>query len=292
MVNLRDGTVGGAAGIETLTTPGMLNNGDTLTYGLGIGLGTYRGLKRWSHGGSIGGYRSHLAYFPDQDLGVIVMSNVSSANAGGKAYALVDILLDDQLEPRKPEEASSDEIPRTAIDLSPKGFQAYVGKYLVDGLPVALSQCGEQLCIYAEGELPEPVALTPSSPRTFFVPEGDLSLRIQEPDEDNPRRILIERAGERYRGFQLAGGDPDKELLGVYYSPELDTEYTILRDGGRYQVKHQRHNDFELYPLSENELRGTAYFFAEVKVQRSASGQVEGLRISNGRVRNLWFKKM
>ncbi len=43
----------------------MLNNGDTLDYAFGININKYKGEKRISHSGSIGGYRSLIQSFPD-----------------------------------------------------------------------------------------------------------------------------------------------------------------------------------------------------------------------------------
>lgn len=203
--NFRKPSVGGVAAIQTLITPGILNNGDTLDYALGIGVGAYRGLKRYSHGGSIGGYRSSLMYFPAQDLGIIVLSNFSSAGPAGKAQAIANILLADQLAPK--EEASA----------------------VVENTTTA--------------------AVTP----------------------------------------EVKGLDG---LTGVYYSPELDTRYQLTRQGDQMRVQHRRHSDFSLRPVGENELQGTAYFFRKVQVVRDEKGTVEGIRVSNGRVRHLWFEKI
>lgn len=207
--NFRNPTVGGEEGIQTLVTQGILNDGDTLTYALGIGVGEYRGIRRFSHGGSIGGYRSSLVYYPDEELGIIVISNFSSADPGGKVAGISDILLEDKMEP----------------------------------VEVKVNEANEEPVPFSENEL-------------------------------------------------LALAKKMEGLAGTYYSPELDTRYEIHPDGKQFLVKHQRHLDFQIIPISENELQGTAYFFRDVKVIRDANGVVEGIRVSNGRVRNLWFKKM
>lgn len=88
------------AAFQKLMTNGILTNGDTIPYALGINVTTYRSQKVIHHGGSIGGFRSFFVYFPDQDMGFIVLGNRSSANAGGKAFQLADLYLKDQLAPR------------------------------------------------------------------------------------------------------------------------------------------------------------------------------------------------
>ena len=44
--NFNDPKLGGAELIEKLVTPGLLNNGDTMKYAQGIGVGEYKGLKK------------------------------------------------------------------------------------------------------------------------------------------------------------------------------------------------------------------------------------------------------
>jgi CubicO group peptidase (beta-lactamase class C family) len=52
---------------------------DTMThYGLGWMLGEYRGLRMVSHAGGTTGYTSQLAFLPDADLGIVILSNAFS----------------------------------------------------------------------------------------------------------------------------------------------------------------------------------------------------------------------
>ena len=288
--NFRDPKVGGRESIEKLVTPGVLNDGKKLTYGLGIGVGQYRGLDRYSHGGSVGGYRSNMVYFPKQEVGIIVLSNFSSAGVGGKVTAMVNILLEDAFTEEAARPASPQVISRKKTTLDPQVFEPYLGNYFVDGVIAELTRQKDQMFIYAEGQMPTPVPLSPSSETTFFAEGIDLAIRIVKPKDNNPRRIQIQFQGDRHGGYQLAKQVP-KDLLGEYYSPELDTRYIIVEDGSGLVVQHQRHADFELFPVSEDRLFGTAYVFADVQVVRKATGEITGLKVSNGRVRNMWFEK-
>ncbi|MBK6948256.1 MAG: hypothetical protein IPH16_09505 [Haliscomenobacter sp.] len=82
-----------------------------------------------------------------------------------------------------------------------------------------------------------------------------------------------------------------RTLEGAYYSDELQTEYTLAVRGDKLFVAHPRHVDFELVPYRFNELQSRTSFFTEVEVVRDNQSHVLGIRVSNGRVRNLWFKK-
>ena len=290
--NFRSPKVGGKAGIDQLVERGVLNNGDTLSYALGIGVGTYKGLKVYRHGGSVGGYRSNMMYFPDQETGVMVLSNFSIANPGQKAAAVVDLVLKDQLQPSSTNQNNSSEISRTPVKIAPATFEPYLGQYFVEGVVVELSQKEGTMFIYAEGTLPSPLAVQASSDTTFFVEGTDLGFRIYNPTTENTRRIFVTFQGDGYWGFQIADQNFREELIGTYYSSELDTRYNILEKEGELIVQHTRHTDFKLIPKSRNQLYGTAYFFSDVKVERDENEKIKGLRVSNGRVRNLWFEKL
>ena len=47
------------------------------TYGLGLMVGGYRGRKHVSHGGGIDGFISAMEWLPDEQIGVIALSNTS-----------------------------------------------------------------------------------------------------------------------------------------------------------------------------------------------------------------------
>ncbi len=81
---------------EQLST-GRLNNGKTINYAFGLGVGEYKGLQTISHGGSGGGFTSVMIRFPEQNFSVMCL-----CNAGYKVdpYELTnqvaDIFLADQ----------------------------------------------------------------------------------------------------------------------------------------------------------------------------------------------------
>ncbi|MEM6377103.1 MAG: serine hydrolase domain-containing protein [Bacteroidota bacterium] len=289
MNNFRNPTLGGKEGIEKLVTPGVLKNGEELTYGLGIWLGENSGVKRYSHGGSVGGYRSNMVYFPEQDKGIILITNFSTANPGGKVFAIADMILADVVTPRNNNASSqSNKIERKAVTFNQVRFQDFVGKYFVDGVIVELSLDAGVPKIFAQGQLPAPIPLTPSSDTTFFSEAIGLDLMLAGNGEDIRMQVMFQ--GDRNRGFKIAQFIPSAALTGVYYSPELDTRYTVFEEDGRLMVKHPRHETFELIPRNDR-LYATAYFFNDVEVVK-AGELVAGFRVSNGRVRNMWFAKV
>jgi CubicO group peptidase (beta-lactamase class C family) len=100
--NFRTGRVGGLEGVARLVEPGVLTDGEVLDYALGISTASYRGAARLGHGGADAGYRTYAGYFPEHDLGVIVLSNHASFNPTGKAMDIVDLVIGPVLPEERP----------------------------------------------------------------------------------------------------------------------------------------------------------------------------------------------
>ena len=62
-------------------------------YGLGLEMGTSTGGERtWTHSGHLPGYRSEMTYFPDSDVTVVVMANLSGRFPMEVSNGLVNVL--------------------------------------------------------------------------------------------------------------------------------------------------------------------------------------------------------
>ncbi|NBB22288.1 serine hydrolase [Runella sp. CRIBMP] len=50
------------------------------SYGMGWSINTYRGHLRLAHNGSIEGYRSQMAFFPNDNIGVVILTNTGAVD--------------------------------------------------------------------------------------------------------------------------------------------------------------------------------------------------------------------
>jgi len=91
--NFYTGKVGGKALIDRVQTPGALNNGEPLTYAWGLQVGQYRGLKVVEHSGSLGGYRAHLARYPERHVGVAVLCNLAVITPASLVQQIADVVV-------------------------------------------------------------------------------------------------------------------------------------------------------------------------------------------------------
>lgn len=79
---LRGGKLLKKESLDKMWTPFKFNDGKDSGYGLGFFIGNTNGRKKIGHGGSLNGFRSDLARFVDDDLTIIVLTNLGENNPG------------------------------------------------------------------------------------------------------------------------------------------------------------------------------------------------------------------
>lgn len=179
---------------QALLVRGILTNGDTIDYALGLRHGTYRGLPTIGHGGAFVGYRSEFLRFPSERLTIVCLCNFSTAQPAVLARRVADIVLDGRLGPpdMPPERAA-----RAAADTAPlpqpapREHARYAGVYESDELGVRyrVESRGDSLRLLVGNELDG--TLVPAGDERFR--RGNLVLRF-------------DRRGGRVIGFRLDAG--------------------------------------------------------------------------------------
>jgi CubicO group peptidase (beta-lactamase class C family) len=82
------------------------------------------------------------------------------------------------------------------------------------------------------------------------------------------------------------------DFSGEYYSEELSTTYNFMVINGNLVAKHSRLSDFNLNPIKKDIFNGEAWFFGQIEFIRDSNYMITGYKVSNGRVRNLYFEKV
>jgi CubicO group peptidase (beta-lactamase class C family) len=135
--NFREPKVGGRTAINRMQEQAVLADGKKIDYALGLSMGRFRGLKTLSHGGGDAGYRSFVLWFPDQELGIAVVSGLASFDSGGTANKVAEVFLGLQMVPvaAKPTPpASSSEPSSRGTTSEPGNLEEYQGTYWSDEL--------------------------------------------------------------------------------------------------------------------------------------------------------------
>lgn len=151
-----------AASLEKMTTPFKDN------YAFGLMVRTANGHKMIEHGGGIEGFNTDLAYYPDDKLTVVVLSNVNGSAPGeiaGKLAALVH--------------GEAVKLPgeRKEITLDPNQLKRYVGAYRMGPnavMTVTLDENQLSAQLTGQGALP----IFPESATMFFLKVVDAQVEF------------------------------------------------------------------------------------------------------------------
>ena len=151
------------------------------TYAYGWGVGKRFEHKSISHGGSINGFSTYLARYPDDRVTVIVLSNVQGASTEKIASNLSAIVFGAKYElPRE----------RKVIMLPNEVLDKYVGEYrLSPTITLTVSREGDHLML---GIVTQPkMELFAESETEFFLKAVDAGITFVKDDAGNVTQLLL-----------------------------------------------------------------------------------------------------
>lgn len=285
--NFYDQRVGGADVIAQMETPGKVNGGGPIGYGLGLAVGNYKGLRVIEHSGADAGYRSQLMRFPDQRFSVACLCNLASANPSQLARKVADIYLAAQLKPEASPAAASD------FKLSEKELAAYAGPYWT----ASTAELGRvelregKLYLAFDGNS---AALNPLGKERFRLAGPNAEVTFT-PGENGARQLALNFPGRTPITFTaLALLTPTAaqlaEYAGNYYSEELDVIYKLSVKDGKLTMTRRKYG-----PLVPQGIAQDVFTIANagsIRFTRDAQNRVTGLTLSRGRIKNFRFDKL
>lgn len=287
--NFSNPTEGWKGRFDMLQTLDNFNDGTENTYAFGVGIGEFKGAKRISHGGSIGGFRSSVATYPEEELSIAILTNFSAGNPGRKSNTIAELLIEGK------EEQTTASSSVETVRLSAKALAEYEGSYWNDRenyarkiylrddtLRYFRSENGEN-AIIPIGKNEFTMVGAPPTSRVRFESSKDRMVMSLAIDKETPSVF------HRYQPTE-ATSDERQGYTGTFYSPELETSYRITVEGDTLVGHHPRHGRISMTRIKEDVLEGD-WPLNVVEYQRDENGGVTGVLVSNGRVRDLWMEK-
>jgi CubicO group peptidase (beta-lactamase class C family) len=292
--NLDNGLIGGPNVIKQMIEQGILNNGNKLNYAFGLEIGEYKGLKTIGHSGGDAGFRSYTCRFPDQQMSVVVLSNLGSYNPYGAAMEIADIYLYDKFNIQQQKTTEPEVVKQAEVKVSPDIYNNYTGKYeLMQGLIIIITKEGDQLMAEVVGQ--GKAEIFPESETMFFLKVAPIKISFQKDATGTVSQLTLHQNGQESAAKKIKDLLFDTNNLnqytGDYYSEELGTVYTIVIRDSMLIAQHRRHSDIQLTPTIKDQLTGNAWWFQNVKFTRDENQVITGFKLTGGRVRNLKFVK-
>ena len=173
--------IGDAEFLRVQQEPGAFNDGRPGSYALGLMVGAYKGVREVGHSGSTAGYRAHLARYPDQNLSVAVLCNVSTGAATQYAHAVADIYLGPAINAPPP---ASRPRPAAAAPFAPTATQlaSYAGTYASDEAETTFTIAVEAGELVLRRRPDTRVVLRPTAEDTFAAGAGIGTVRFHKAD--------------------------------------------------------------------------------------------------------------
>lgn len=274
--------IGGDALIELMLKSAVLNNGETIDYAFGISNSTYRGLKTFGHSGADAGYRSDFLCFPEQNFAVIIFCNLGPMVPSELTKRVADIYLESEFKENLPD--------HEAITLNDGDLADKLGIYrdpLTGGARKFGSRDGK---LYLQVMTDYQFAMQAISVNHFIGQKFPINLEFVN---DNEKRGFYESFGsgkstlyERVDVVDVATLNFE-ELVGTYFSKELNSEYVVEKGEDGILLKHYKHQAMPFVPTTHDEFMG----LGSLQFTRNSSGEIDGFTWFTGRVRKLRFAR-
>lgn len=255
-------------------------------YGYGLMFGTYRGLEYSYHDGNTGAYNATFLRFPSKNISIVVISNNGNVPTNYLAKQLVDIALT-----LTAENSIYPAIPKKTEKLN--NFESIVGNYKNDeGTIIKIVEKDGSL--FREIYQREPVELINEKKGLFhYANNEELKINFTNIQSGQPKFTIYLSSQEPSSYYKLPSENLDDSyktsLNGRYFNKETDTEIVIeYVDQNSYNIiKNGRRRDGEL--ILKDYLRMMSSY--EIKVVRDEKGNIKGLNVKNGRIKNVIFDR-
>lgn len=300
--NFDSARVGTREMLTRVQTPARLRDGSPVPagvgshYGLGVNLGSYRGLRTVSHGGSWAGYRAHVVRFPDQRLAAACLCNVTNAGPDTLVYKAAAVYLSPHLTADTVAAWATALKSERRATLNRETLSRLTGFWRNDSLgEVRRTMVSGDTLFYGLGQLTRLVPLGPRRARLESPIEGLWELTFEGDSSGAPTRLWVRTRANTRVWHRVIPPNPAPaqlaEYAGDWYSSEIDATWVIAVDSSALSLTR---GSRRLRSTLEHVGRDV---FADrnssnlLEFTRDAQGRPSTFLVQAGRVRNLRFER-
>jgi len=289
LINFYSQPLGGDDIYKRMTQKGSLNDNQAIDYGYGLYLKEIKNRKIYYHDGAGGGYISATAFFPEDNVGVVLLRNNGSLHPPTIINDIADILFGDQTE-IKPKESKSKE-----QEINDDFFALCAGKYQ----QVDDKDC--YLTFFKEGDAfflnmyNRNFKLYAKSDSVYFVKEAEAEF-VFHLRNGVVNSHSLEQNGNSYLALRVKEAEKEADinynkLTGTYYSSELDVNYQIRYENEALIIHSPvLAEDIILKHAEDLTFKSNSGFIQSVNFIEE-NGAITSLIINNPRAKNITFEK-
>jgi CubicO group peptidase (beta-lactamase class C family) len=280
--NLDDPRVGDAELVRAMSTRGVLTNGDSTDYGLGLSIATDRGARVIEHEGSDPGFRSYLGRYVDHRLAVVVLCNSRSPNSVALGHQVAAVYLDTLLK-RPPDPAP---LPVAAVPISV--VQRRAGVYFIPQTLEVVELTMKDSTLYTARQ--NGARLVPLDSTRFLI-AGRTTQLVFEPGERSGYLALVPGRHPIVVEWH-APVQPDRAALaayaGTYQSDELGSTFRLVAGDSTLTLSTGTSPGLVARPVFADTFVSGQYTIQFVR----DAGRVSGFAIGHPRARRVQFVRV
>ena len=285
--NYETGQVGGKALIEKMYQTGVLNDGKKLNYAFAIGIDNYKGWKLIGHGGGDAGFRTFACRLPEQELGIVVFSNLGIVNPSFFCRQIADLLITPKQMPETPK--------GNPIDTN--FLKRLKGKYYsYRGLELNFDYNDGKLMSRPPGQTSggNEWKLTAAGPNRYEA-AGLFMIFDSMDGKDSIQQFKVENQNG-YQQFYRQPANPKKvnpaDYVGRYYSDEVEAYYTIVEKDNKLILQHRKFSDVDLEYDAPDQFSNDNWWMNNIRFIRDKKGKVVAFEVNSGRIVHLRYDKV
>ena len=280
---------GWESAFNMLQTIDTLNNGKYLNYAFGIEVDSINGIRRISHGGGIGGFRSFVCTFPDEGISIAVLTNYSSSKPQPKVNSIAEIVLPNLT-------VKSDQNEKMYEGYKPvynDNLSKYEGDYWDGDVARKIYVRNDTLWYFRRTGNESPLQYI-GNDEFIIMPKAMWKVKFDF-EKEKVKSMLVEsnKVKDPYTPFKPLEITTNylSEFVGKYYSPELGAYYNFKIENDTLVGFHPRHGTFKTEATVKQDYFKSNGPFQTIDFIRDKNSKVIGMRVSFDRVKNLWLEK-
>jgi hypothetical protein len=221
---------------------------------------------------------------------VAVVSNLASFSPAREANKVAAVYLASQMSP----DTAPPPTKRTYVTVDSAVLATFAGTYPLPQIGQTLVVVAEGGKLLAAGPIQPPMEMKPLSPSHFYVEPLEAEIEFVAAASSG-MKVKITQPGAVNEGVRTT--DPPKTETdlhaypGVYWSEELEAQYTFSIKDGKLIATQAHHGVIHLTPKTKDSFSSDKWFMGEANFVRDRDGHVTAVLLGGGRLRGIRFVK-
>lgn len=273
-----------------LKTTETLPSGQKANYARGLMVDDYKGLKILSHSGFGFGGQSQLLVVPQENISVIILTNIQSINPTPISYQILNLLIGLEENDDKPNVKS--------VSFKPQNLRQFTGDYKEINSDMTMQIFLENDTLKAMGSMGNTKLPLIQKNTDEFVRLNAQNVRYNF-EKTSTYDMVISFGGTPFyfKRAKLIKQNPNNlnDYAGDYFSEELQTTYHFFVENDTLKLSYKNHNNITLYPVQMNQFGNrdrTLYHFilsedgTLTEMLLSCDGQISNIKFVKGQTQS------